>query len=256
MIDAHCHVDFKEYNKNREEVLERAQEKLCAIINSGASLGGNRRTLKLNEEYPEFIYPTLGFHPHNAVKADSNIIEKALTEIITNIDKSVALGETGLDYHEIKSDGHKKRQINVFNRFIDMAVDYEKPLVIHARAAEQEALEMVKKHDIPGVIFHCYGGDIQTASAIVDEGYYISLSTIISFSEHHQDLARELPLTNILTETDSPYLSPFKGRNEPAYVEEVLKTVAHVKDIPMDEVDRVTQKNAEKVFNLRNKFKI
>lgn len=249
MIDTHCHVDFKEYNKNRGEVMKRAQDKLRAIINSGASLGGNRRTLKLQEEYPGFLYATLGFHPHNAGKADPTIIDQALEEITGNIDNTVALGETGLDFHQIKSEEHKQRQIELFKRFIDLAVEYDKPLVIHARDAEKTALDMVK-NTVSQVIFHCYGGDAQTASAIVDEGYYISLSTIVTFSEHHQNLAMEIPLSNMLTETDSPYLSPFKGRNEPAFVEEVLKAVALVKDIPQDEVDKVTQKNAEEVFNL------
>ncbi len=249
MIDAHCHVDFKEYNKTRGEVMQSAQEKLRAIINSGASLGGNRRTLKLQEVYPGFLYATLGFHPHNAGKADSTIIDQALGEIVDNIDKAVALGETGLDFHQIKGEEHKKRQIDLFKRFIDLAVEFEKPLVIHARDAEETALNMVK-NIVPQVIFHCYGGNARTASAIVDEGYYLSLSTIISFSDHHQELAREIPLSSMLTETDSPYLSPFKGRNEPAYVEEVVKTVAQVKDTSRDEVDRVTQKNAEKIFRL------
>lgn len=250
MIDAHCHVDFKEYNKNREEVMQKAQKKLRAIINSGASLGGNRRTLKLQEEYPNFAYATLGFHPHNAEKAEKNIIEQALGEMVDNIDNCVAIGETGLDFHQIKSEEHKKRQIELFERFIDLAVEHQKPLVIHARDAEQEALEMVKKYDLSHVIFHCYGGDAQTASAITEEGYYISISTIINFSTHHQDLAREIPLSNMLTETDSPYLSPFKGRNQPAYVEEVVKKVAQVKELEMDEVDKITDKNAKKVFNL------
>ena len=250
-MDNHCHVDFKEYNKDRNEVIQRAQDKLQAIINSGASLGGNRRTLKLKEEYPRFIYASLGFHPHNAAKADSTIIEQALTEIIDNIDESIALGETGLDYYELKNEEHRKKQVNLFERFIEMAVEYEKPLVIHARDAERTCLDMVKDQSIPQVIFHCYGGDAETAHLIVDEGFYISFSTIISFSKHHQELAQEIPLSNILTETDSPYLSPFKGRNEPAYVEEVVKTLAQVKDITTREVDRVTQKNTEKVFKLR-----
>lgn len=250
-MDNHCHVDFKEYNKDRNEVIQRAQDKLQAIINSGASLGGNRRTLKLKEEYPRFIYASLGFHPHNAAKADSTIIEQALTEIIDNIDESIALGETGLDYYELKNEEHRKKQVNLFERFIEMAVEYEKPLVIHARDAERTCLDMVKDQSIPQVIFHCYGGDTETAHLIIDEGFYISFSTIISFSKHHQELAQEIPLSNILTETDSPYLSPFKGRNEPAYVEEVVKTLAQVKDITTREVDRVTQKNTEKVFKLR-----
>lgn len=250
MIDAHCHVDFKEYNKNRKEVMERAQRKLRAIINSGASLGGNRRTLKLKDEYPGFLYPTLGFHPKNAAKADSVVIDEAIKEIVDNIHKAVALGETGLDYSNLKSEEHKSRQISVFKKFIDLAVEYEKPLVIHARDAERKALEMVKNSPIPEIIFHCYGGDAQTADLIVDEGYYLSFSTIICFSKHHQRLVREIPLSNMLTETDSPYLSPFKGRNEPAFVEEVLKTLAQVKDTDLDEVDKKTQKNVLKIFKI------
>lgn len=251
MIDNHCHVDFKEYNKDRKEVMQRAQDKLQAIIDSGASLGGNRRTLKLKEEYPGFVYVSLGFHPNNAEKADSTIIEQAVEEIRENIDESIALGETGLDYYELKSEEHRKKQINLFERFIDMAVEYEKPLVIHARDAEKTCLDMVKNQSVPQVIFHCYGGDAETAHLIVDEGFYISFSTIISFSQHHQELAQEIPLSHILTETDSPYLSPFKGRNEPAYVEEVVKTLAQVKSITTEEVDNVTQNNSEKVFKLK-----
>lgn len=251
MIDSHCHIDFKVYNKNRGEVMERAQKNLRAIINSGASLGGNRRTLKLQEEYPNFLHASLGFHPQNAEKADLKIVDQALDEILENMDNTVALGETGLDFHEIESEEHRKRQVDLFNRFIDMAAQYEKPLVIHARDAEETALEMVKDADIPQVIFHCYGGNPQTAKAIVDEGFYISLSTIVSFSPHHQDLAREIPLSNMLTETDSPYLSPFKGiRNEPAFVEEVVGTISQVKDITREEVDKTTQKNAEEIFKL------
>lgn len=251
MIDAHCHVDFKEYNKNRGEVMGRAQEKLRAIINSGASLGGNRRTLKLQEEYPGFLYSSVGFHPHNAEKADSKIIDQAIDELVENVHEVVALGETGLDFHQIEGEENKRRQMDLFNRFIDLAVEYQKPLVIHARDAEKIALDMVKNTEIPQVIFHCYGGDAQTASEIVDNGYYLSISTIVSFSDHHKNLVREVPLESILTETDSPYLSPHKGvRNEPAFVEEVVETIAQVKGIGRDEVDGVTEKNAEEVFSL------
>lgn len=251
MIDSHCHVDFKVYNKNREEILARTQKKLTAIVNSGATLGGNRRTLKLTEEYKNFIYPTLGFHPSNSAKSDASVIKQALEEIETNINSVVALGETGLDFNDLKGEQGKYKQIKLFETFINMAVDFELPLVIHARAAEKMALEMVKKHhSIPQVIFHCYGGDLETAQEIIEEDYFISLSTIVVFSEHHQELARKLPLSHLLTETDSPYLSPFKGeRNEPVFVEETVKTIADVKSVSIKEVDNVTEKNARKIFS-------
>jgi TatD DNase family protein len=252
MIDTHCHVDFKEFNRNREEVMERAQKKLSAIINSGASLGGNRRTLKLTEAYSGFLFATLGFHPSNAVKADWVIIEEALEEIDNNIDKAVAIGETGLDFNGLKDETAKKRQIKVFNIFIEMAVEYQLPLVVHARDAELKALTMVKKcSSIPDVVFHCYGGDADTARKIVEEGYYLSFSTIISFSSHHQNLVQDIPLSHIITETDSPYLSPFKGiKNEPSFVEEVVKTIAQIKDLSPAKVEGVTEKTAKKIFGI------
>lgn len=252
MIDTHCHVDFKEYNKNRKEVMERAKDKLNAVINSGASLGGNRRTLKLQEDYNGFLYSTLGFHPSNASKADSSIIKQALDEINNNIEFAVGMGESGLDFHEIKDEAARKRQIKIFEMFIELSKEYELPLVIHARDAEEKSLEMVKKHSsIPDVVFHCYGGDISTAEKILEEGYYISISTIVCFSKHHQSLVEKIPLSNMLTETDSPYLSPFKGmRNEPAFVEEAVKIISDKKSIPTEEVGRITEKNARKIFNL------
>ena len=252
MIDTHCHVDFKEYNKNRKEVMERAKSKLTAIINSGASLGGNRRTLNLQEEYKGFLYSTLGFHPSKASKADSTIIKQALDEINTNIDLAVGMGETGLDFHEITDTNARKRQLKLFEIFIELSQEYGLPLIVHARDAEEKALSMVKKaSSISDVVFHCYGGDLRTAELIVEEGYYISLSTIVCFSDHHQKLAEEIPISNLLTETDSPYLSPFKGiRNEPAFVEETVRVIAEKKSISPSEVGRATEKNAKKIFKI------
>jgi TatD DNase family protein len=252
MIDTHCHVDFKEYNKNREEVMKNAKSKLAAIINSGASLGGNRRTLNLQEAYNGFLYSTLGFHPSNASKADSTVIKQALDEINANIGFAVGIGETGLDFHEITDVNARKRQEKLFKIFIELSEEYELPLIVHARDAEENALAMIKKStSLNDVVFHCYGGDVKTAELIVEEGYYISLSTIVCFSEHHQNLAEVIPISNILTETDSPYLSPFKGiRNEPSFVEEAVKTIALMKSISPTNVDRKTEKNAKKIFKI------
>jgi TatD DNase family protein len=252
MIDTHCHIDFKDYNKKRNEVMGRAKDNLSAIINSGASLGGNRRTLKLQQEYNGFLYSTLGFHPSKASKADSSIIKQVLDEIDTNIDLAVGIGETGMDFHEITDHNARKRLIKLFEIFIGLSIEYELPLIVHARDAEKKALSMVKKaSSIDNVVFHCYGGDIKTAEHIVEEGYHISLSTIVCFSEHHQKLAEVIPLTNILTETDSPYLSPFKGiRNEPAFVEEAVKVIAKKKSISFNEVDKITEKNARHIFKI------
>jgi len=252
MIDSHCHVDFKEFNRNREEVIERAKKKLNGIVNSGATLGGNRRTLKLVEEYKGFLQGTLGFHPVNASKADASIIEQAFKEINKNIDKAVALGETGLDFHHIKDTEKRNKQINVFRLFIDLANEYEMPLIIHARDAESKSMEIVMKYSKGiDVIFHCYGGDLETMNKIIEENYYISYSTVICYSDYHNELVEQTPLENILTETDSPYLSPFKGeKNEPSFVEETVKKIAEIKSLSPLKVDKKTEKNARKVFGI------
>lgn len=252
MIDTHCHVDFKEYNKNREEVIERAKKKLNAIINSGATLGGNRRTLKLVDEYKGFLHGTLGFHPVNASKADYNIIGQAFREINENIDKAVAVGETGLDFYHIGDEEAKNRQIKVFKKFIDLSNEYEMPIVIHARNAELKAFEIINEYtDDVDVIFHCYGGDLKTLEKMIEESYCVSFSTIICYSEDHKELVEHAPLENILTETDSPYLSPFKGqRNEPAFVEETIKKIAEIKSKSFAEVEKRTEKNAKKIFDI------
>jgi TatD DNase family protein len=252
MIDTHCHVDFKDFNKNREEVMDRAKKKLNSIINSGATLGGNRRTLKLVEEYKGFLYGTLGFHPESASKADASIIEQSFKEINENIDKAVALGETGLDFYHIGETDKRNRQIKVFRSFIDLANEYEMPLVIHARDAESKSFEIVKKYSKGiDVIFHCYGGNLETMNKIIEESYYISFSTIICYSDYHKELVENIPLENVLTETDSPYLSPFKGqKNEPAFVEETVKKIAEIKSISPIKVDKITEKNAKKIFGI------
>lgn len=252
MIDSHCHIDFKDFNKNRDEVLERALKKLSAIINSGATLGGNRKALKLAEDYKKFIYPTFGFHPIDSAKADFLVIEEVIKELHENIEMAVGIGETGMDYFHVKKSEGRKRQEKVFNIFANLAEEYELPLVIHARESEERALEIVKKFtSIPDVIFHCYSGSLETAEKILDENYYLSFSTMVCFSSHHQDLVKELPLKSMITETDSPYLSPFKGRkNEPSFVEEAVNRIAQIKEIKPKEVDKVTEKNAKKIFGI------
>jgi TatD DNase family protein len=252
MIDTHCHIDFKDFNKDRNEVLKRAKKNLSALINSGATLSGNRNALKLSKDYKGFIYPTLGFHPVNSSKAELSVLEEVISQINENIEFAVGIGETGMDYYHVKDLEGRKRQEKIFNIFAALAVEYELPLVIHARESEEKALEIVKQfNSIPEVIFHCYSGSLKTAQKILDESYYMSFSTMICFSKHHQELAENIPLNSILTETDSPYLSPFKGkRNEPSFVVEVVNKIAEIKGKKPSEVDKITEKNSKKVFGI------
>ncbi|PHP46233.1 hypothetical protein B6V01_000300 [Methanosarcinales archaeon ex4572_44] len=125
---------------------------------------------------------------------------------------------------------------------------FEGAVILHARDAEEKALKIVENCD--SVVFHCYGGSIETMNEILDHGFYISLATLVCFSQHHRDLAREVPLDRLLVETDSPYLSPRRGRNEPAFIVDAITTIANIKETNFEKIAQKTTENARKIFNI------
>jgi TatD DNase family protein len=175
------------------------------------------------------------------VKCMLSFIEDHVTDI-------VGIGEAGLDYHYFTSNAERNRQIEVFKKVIELADRYNKPLVIHGREAEDIALGLSGQLD--KVIFHCYGGSLETMRNIVDVGHFISVPTLVCFSEHHQEIAKEVPLEHMLLETDSPYLSPRKGRNEPAFVLDSLPWIEKIKGIEKIDIMDTTRRNTIKVFGL------
>ncbi len=249
IIDSHCHLDFKQFNKDREAVIERARD--CGIvlmINSGIDLASNIRSLKMAEEN-EFIYPTLGLNPNSLGSLSDDDLNATLNHMKENADKTLGIGEAGLDYYRCSDQASRSRQADVFGRVIEVARSLDLPLIIHSRDAEQQALEMVK--DLNKVIFHCYGGTLGTMKEAVDRGFYISIATVICHSPHHQILARNVPLDRLLVETDSPFLSPRKGRNEPSYVLDSVRLIAKIRGMQPSEIARITSENTRKIFDIR-----
>ena len=253
MIDTHCHLDFEPFNKDREETIKRSKEKLTAVINSGTSLKGNKRVLKLSKEYSNFLYPTFGFHPVRSSQISDENLNLAIEYMKEHIDDILAIGEVGMDYFYVKDKQERARQGEIFTKFVELANEYEVPLLIHARDCEKKAYNIVKDYDnIPKVIFHCYSGSLKTAKKIIEEGYYTSFATMICYSNHHQDLAKEIPIENILTETDSPYLAPKRGdRNEPINVGYVVEKLAEIKEESINTIDKITENTAKDVFGIK-----
>ncbi len=248
IIDSHCHLDFPKFNRDRKETIFRAREAgVVGIVNSGISLKGNRVSLELAEKY-EDIHATLGLSPDIGREGTDKEINAILFQIENNAGKAVAIGEAGLDFQDCKTNEERERQTASFKKVIELAKDLDKPLVVHARLAEAEVLRLVRGVDT--VIYHCYSGSVETMREIVDMGYYISLATLVSFSKHHQVLAAETPLENLLLETDSPYLSSRKGRNEPAFIVDSVPAVAELKDMEPAEIAKLTTENARRVFNI------
>jgi len=248
IIDSHCHLDFPKFNPDREEAILRARKAgVVGMVNSGISLKGNRISLELAEKH-EDIHAALGLSPDIGREGTDDAINSILAQIEANAGKAVAIGETGLDFQDCKTNEERERQTASFKKVIELAKNLDKPLVVHARMAEAEVLKLVRSVDT--VIYHCYSGSPETMREIVDAGYYISLATLICFSEHHQALAAEVPPENMLLETDSPFLSPRKGRNEPAYIVDSIPVVAKLKEMEPAEIAEIVTENARRVFGI------
>jgi len=248
IIDSHCHLDFPKFNRDREETILRAREAgVVGMVNSGISLKGNRITLELAEKN-EDIYAALGLSPDIGRGGEDKEINAILAQIEENAGKAVGIGEAGLDFQDCKTNEERERQTAAFKKVIELAKNLDKPLIVHARQAEAEVLKLVKGVDT--VIYHCYSGPVETMWEIVDMGYYISLATLVCFSEHHQTLAEAVPLENLLLETDSPFLSPRKGRNEPAFIVDSVPVVAQLKDKEPAEIAKSTTENARRAFKI------
>lgn len=253
MIDTHCHIDFEEFDEDREELIKRAQDKLNAVINSGYSVESNNKVLELSKEYKDFIYPTFGFHPVSSQNSPEEEISAAHNQIITHLDDILAVGEVGMDFYYCTDKALRARQQEIFMGFVEIANEYKVPLLIHGRDCERKIFNLLNDYDdIPKVIFHCYGGSLKVAKRILDkDDYYMSCSTMVCYSKHHQELFKNIPLERILTETDSPYLAMTKEeRNEPANVVYAVEKLAELHETDVSEVDEQTEKNAIYVFDI------
>jgi len=248
VIDSHCHLDFPKFNKDREETIKRARSHgVAEMINSGIDYKTNKNSLELARKY-DFIYATLGLSPQMVPDANNERIDQILSQIERNMDKAVGIGEAGLDFYYCKDSAGRKRQEEVFSQVIELADRYNKTLVIHGRDGEELALEMCR--DLDRVVFHCYGGSLETMRKIVDAGHYVSVPTLVCFSDQHKEIARNLPLENMLIETDSPYLSPRKGRNEPLFVRDSVPVIAQLKEIEETDIATATVQNTRRAFEL------
>lgn len=248
MIDSHCHLNFPQFDSDRHETIKRALSTgVVEFINSGVDYKTNLSTFALADKY-DHIHATLGLSPGVAERKSKEEICRILSGIEQNIEKAVGIGEAGLDHFHCKTDSGRARQMDVFNKIIEIAETIDKPLVIHGRDAEYQSLKLVRHLD--NVVFHCYSGSLETMNQITDAGYYVSIATLVCFSKHHQNLVKHLPLDRIIIETDSPYLSPRKGRNEPAFLADSVATIAKLRGIEEMEVAKITAQNTRRVFGL------
>ena len=156
MIDTHCHIDFEEFDDDREDVIKRAKDKLDHVIVSGYSNESNMKVLQLSKDYEGFIYPTFGFHPVSSQNASEEDLKIAHENIRNNLDSILAVGEVGMDYYYVTDKALRERQQEIFKSFLELANEYRVPIVMHVRDCEKKAVNIIEDYDdIPYFVFHC-----------------------------------------------------------------------------------------------------
>ncbi len=249
MIDTHCHLEMKPFNKDREDVINNAKNSgIEAIITIGSDLEGNKRAIELSEKY-DLVYATVGFHPHDAKDCNDEAFE--LIKRLSRKEKVIAIGEIGLDYHYNHSP--KDIQKEVFIKQLRYAKEIDYPVVIHSRESKMDTLNILKESGINKGVMHCFSGDADMASKVMDMGFLISIAGPVTYKNATklQEIARIIPDDYLLLETDAPYLTPepLRGRrNEPAFILHTARFVANLRGISEDDIIRITTLNSRRLF--------
>lgn len=256
LVDSHAHLSLKQFERDRDQVIERAFEKGIAAILCPGEISDARNlstTLHISEKY-ERIIASGGVHPHLA----KDFAPECLTVIeeLAQTHKIHAVGEIGLDYHYNFSP--PEIQQNVFRQQLNLAQNLEFPIIIHSRNAKDDVMAAVEAENFSkGGVLHCFTEDWAFAKHMIERGFLISFSGILTYPNADQlrDVAAQVPLEKLLIETDSPYLipAPFRGkikRNEPFYVKEVAHWLADLKNVSYQQIAEATKQNFESLFHI------
>jgi TatD DNase family protein len=252
-IDTHAHLDFKDFDADRHEVIERALQKgVSVIINVGTDLSATRSVIKIAEEYPE-CYAGVGIHPHDAKAYDPSCLREL--RALCAHKKVVAIGEIGLDYYRDLSPRDKQREM--FIDLIGLHKETGLPLIIHARDAYDDIIEILQTHvghPVCGVM-HCFSGDEDVLTRVLALGLHVSFAGQITYKKNDvmRALVTKVPDKHLLLETDCPFLAPqsIRGkRNEPACIPEIAGVIAELRGVTVQDLARYTTLNAQQLFRL------
>ncbi len=257
LIDSHAHLDFKDFDADRAEVLDRARQAgVRTILAIGSAAGPDHLDAALPfAEQHDWIYATAGIHPHEARLAEEQHFARLME--LARHPRVIAWGEIGIDYHYDYSP--RDVQHTVFRRQLELARAARLPVIIHCREAWEDCLAILEQDwraTNLGGILHCFSGTLDDARRGLAMDFRISFAANVTYpkSQNLRDVARDLPLDSLLIETDSPFLAP-QGRrgkrNEPAFVLEVARTLASVRDLPLEEIASLTAANFRALFGLR-----
>lgn len=256
LIDTHTHLHCEHFNEDRETVIQRANEAgVACMIEIGYDVPSSQAAIALAEQYPQ-VFAIVGLQPNHAHEASPDWLEQIRT--LATHPKVVAIGEIGLDYY--RDYAPRDLQAKVFVQQLQLANELGMPVVIHCREAREDTIATLRQHTPhKRGIMHSFSGDWAFAEACLEIAFLLSFSGPVTFAKAHDlhDVARRVPIDSLLTETDSPYLTPhpFRGkRNEPARVRLVAERIATLRDMPLEDVAHAVWTNAARIFAENRKF--
>lgn len=257
IFDTHAHYDDEAFDSDRDELLGSMRENnVRYIVNVGASMDGAAETYRLMQKY-DFIYGAIGIHPDHAGEMDEEKLEQLRTML--QHEKAVAVGEIGLDYYWDKAP--RDVQKKWFAEQIHLALELGKPINVHSREAARDTFDLVKAEHagtpgFAGGIIHCYSGSVEMAREYVKLGYHIGIGGVVTFKNARvlKEVAANIPLDRIVTETDCPYLAPtpHRGkRNSSLYLPYVIEEIARIRERKPEEVENAVFENAKRVYGIK-----
>jgi TatD DNase family protein len=250
LVDVHAHLDFPEIEEELDAIIERARKAgVKTIITNSVAPKSMRRTLEIAEKY-DIVKAALGLYPPDALEKESGKKNRIDIRELDFIEKNnkiiIAVGECGLDYYNGKD---KETQIELFKGQVDIAKRYNKPMIVHSRKAEEDVIRILEESGHKKVVLHCFCGKKGLIRKAAELGFYFSIPANIVRASNFQELVKIVNINQLLTETDSPFLSPFKGiKNEPAFVIESVKKIAEIKGFTVEDTANTIWMNYQRLF--------
>ncbi len=248
LFDTHAHMDDRAFDADRHGLLMGLQDML--VMNPGCSLESSRNACALAEKYP-FVYAAVGSHPDAADEVNDAVLEEY--KKLCKLDKVKAIGEIGIDYHY--EDIPRQLQLKAFRMQMELAREVGLPVIVHEREAHGDGMAVVRGFPEVTGVFHCYSGSAEMAKQLVDKGWYIGFTGVLTFKNARKaiETATAIPLERIVLETDCPYMAPepFRGRrNDPGYLFRMAEKLAEIRGLPVEEIHAITTENGKRLYRI------
>ena len=252
LFDTHAHMDDRAFCEDRDEILSGlAQKGVGFVMNPGCSLESSRNAIALAEAYP-FVYAAVGSHPDVADEVNDAVIEE-YRKLCKLHSKVKAIGEIGIDYHY--EDIPRDLQCRAFAMQMELAREVKLPVIVHEREAHGDGMDMIRRFPEVTGVFHCYSGSAEMAKELVERGWYIGFTGVLTFKNARKavETAAAVPLARIVLETDCPYMAPtpFRGkRNDPGYLYRMAEALAEIRGMDVAQIVKITTENGKRLYGI------